>query len=101
MFWPAVGLIFIGSVFLLIEVCLFPGKAMNAMLGVGFLGWGMYIFLEHFPPWKGQLAMLATLVVVSLVLIVGLRVKHALQDLQEQSPADGRPADSSHGDKPS
>lgn len=84
MFWLAVGLILIGNIFLLIEVCLYPGKVMNAMLGVGFLGWGMYLFLEHFPPWKGQLALLATLVLVSVVLIVGLRVKSAILSLHDE-----------------
>lgn len=84
MFWLAVGLILVGNVFLLIEVCLYPGKIMNAILGVGFLGWGMYLFLEHFPPWKGQLALLATLVFVSLVLILGLRVKNAVLALKEE-----------------
>ena len=87
MFWLALGLILLGNVFLLIEVCLYPGKIMNAMLGVGFLGWGMYLFLEHFPPWKGQLAMLATLVLVSVVLILGLRFKEAILALREEEEA--------------
>ena len=90
MFWFAVGLILLGNVFLLIEVCLYPGKIMNAMLGVGFLGWGMYLFLEHFPPWKGQLAMLGTLVVVSIVLVVGLRVKEAVLALNEEDEGRGK-----------
>ncbi|OGH58293.1 MAG: hypothetical protein A3G34_03270 [Candidatus Lindowbacteria bacterium RIFCSPLOWO2_12_FULL_62_27] len=85
MFWSALGLILTGTVFLLIEVCLYPGKIMNAILGVGFLGWGMYLFLEHFPPWQGQLALLATLVVVSVVLIVALRIKTVWQMSKEES----------------
>ncbi len=86
MFWLAVGLIFIGTIFLLIEVCLYPGKVMNAILGVGFLGWGMYLFLEHFPPWQGQLALLGTLVLVSIVLVVGLRLKSAILAAREDEP---------------
>lgn len=84
MFWFAVGLILAGNVFLLIEVCLYPGKIMNAILGVGFLGWGMYLFLEHFPPWQGQAALLGTLVLTSIILIVGLRLKHAIEVTREQ-----------------
>ena len=88
MFWWAVFLIFIGNVFLLIEVCFFPGKIMNAMLGVGFLGWGMYLFLEHYPPWKGQVALLSTLVLVSVVLIIGLRFKNVIQALREEDASE-------------
>ncbi len=84
MFWFALGLILTGNVFLLIEVCLYPGKVINAIFGVGFLGWGMYLFLEHFPPWQGQVALLSTLVFVSIVLIAGLRLKHAIQAMREQ-----------------
>ena len=90
MFWLAIGLILIGNVFLLIEVCFYPGKVMNAMLGVGFLGWGMYLFLEHFPPWQGQLAMLTTLVLVSIVLIVGLRVKNAIVAVLDEDAEKGK-----------
>ncbi len=91
MFWLALGLILIGNIFLLIEVCLYPGKVMNAMLGVGFLGWGMYLFLENFPPWKGQIALLATLTVVSIVLILGLRFKAAILALREEESLGNEP----------
>lgn len=84
MFWLAVFLILVGNVFLLIEVCLYPGKIMNAMLGVGFLGWGLYLFLENFPPWKGQIALLSTLILVSIVLILGLRFKNAIMALKDE-----------------